>query len=59
MTDFGLNFDFKLDLKLAKYFFWFKRVPDQGPEERESNLTVLYLHIIKILVILLYFIIIK
>jgi hypothetical protein len=22
-------------------YFWFKRVPDQGPEQRESNLTVL------------------
>jgi hypothetical protein len=31
-------------------FFWFKRVPDQGPEQRESNLTVLCLLIIIILI---------
>ncbi len=31
-------------------FFWFKRVPDWGPEQRESNLTVLCLLIIKILI---------
>jgi hypothetical protein len=30
--------------------FLFKRVPDRGPEQRESNLTVLYQHIIIILI---------
>ncbi len=30
-------------------FFWFKWVPDWGPEQRESYLTVLCLHIIIIL----------
>ncbi len=37
-------------------FFLFKRVPHQGPEQRESRLTVLCLLIIIILVILLYII---
>ncbi len=37
-------------------FFWFKRVPDSVPEQRESNLTVLYLLII---IILISYIIIK
>jgi hypothetical protein len=31
-------------------FFWFERVMDRGPEQRESNKTVLYLQIIKILI---------
>jgi hypothetical protein len=40
-------------------FFWFKRVLDQGPEQRESNLTVLCLLIIIILIsyIIIYYII--
>ncbi len=42
-------------------FFWFKRVLDRGPEERESKLTVLCLLIITILIsyIIKYHIIIK
>jgi hypothetical protein len=31
-------------------FFWFKQAPDQGSEQRESNLTVLFLLIIIILI---------
>jgi hypothetical protein len=31
-------------------FFWFKWVPDRGPEQRESNLTVLCVMIIIILI---------
>jgi hypothetical protein len=42
-------------------FFWFKRVPDRGPEQRESNLTVFCPLIIKILIsyIIIYHVIIK
>jgi hypothetical protein len=42
-------------------FFWFKRGLDQGPEQRESKLTVLCLLIIIILIsyIIIYYIIIK
>ncbi len=44
-----------------KIFFLFKRVLDQGPEQRESKLTVLFPLIIIILIsyIFLYYIIIK
>jgi hypothetical protein len=42
-------------------FLWFKWVPDQGPEQRESNLTVLCPLIIIILIsfIVIYYIVIK
>jgi hypothetical protein len=42
-------------------FFWFKRVLDRGPEQRESKMTVLCPLIIIILIsyIIIYYIIIK
>ncbi len=42
-------------------FFWFKQVLDQGPEQRESKLTILCPLIIAILIsyIIIYYIIIK
>ncbi len=44
-----------------KIFFLFKRVLDQGPEQRESKLTVLFPLIIIILIsyIIIYYIIIN
>ncbi len=47
--------DFRI-LWFQFFFFWFKRFPDWGPEQRESNLTVLCPHII---IILIRYIIIK
>ncbi len=43
------------------FFIWFKRFLDQGPEQREPNLTVLCLLIIIILIsyIIIYYILIK
>jgi len=46
---------------LALFFFWFKRVLDRGPEQREPKFTVLCLLIIIILIsyIIGYYIVIK
>jgi hypothetical protein len=50
---------FKLSVTIAK-FFLVKRVPCQGPEQRESGNTVLYLLIVIIILIsILLYIIIK
>jgi hypothetical protein len=45
----------------GRNFFWFNWVLDQGPEQRESKLTVLYQLFIIILIsyIIIYYIIIK
>jgi hypothetical protein len=45
----------------SQKYFWFKRVLDRGPEQRESKLTVLCLLIIIILIsyIVIYYIIIN
>jgi hypothetical protein len=40
----------KKEQKFQFFFFWFKRVLDQGPEHRESKMTVLWLPIIIILI---------
>jgi hypothetical protein len=44
--------DTRMSGEVGSVFFFclFKRVPDQGPEQRESNLTVLCLLIIIILI---------
>ncbi len=50
------NFQVPTEINLVRYsqnvffFFWFKRVLDCGPEQRESKLTVLCLLIIIILI---------
>ncbi len=51
----------KRELKMFDDFFWFKRVLDRGPEQRESKLTVLCLLIIQKLIsyIIIYYIIFK
>ncbi len=45
------SFFWKNDDSIHCFFFWFKRVLDQGPEHRESKMTVLWLPIIIILII--------
>jgi hypothetical protein len=48
--------DLKFEASIKIFFFWFKRIPESGPEQRESDMTVLCLLII---IILICYIIIK